>query len=116
MKLTILSPRLRHRITVQSLEVQQDSETGAQIEGWVDFIVNEPAEILALSGREFIAADAKQAGITHRLTVRKNLPIIASMRAIDQDGLIYNIRAVLPDQTLRRHLTLMCESGITDGN
>jgi hypothetical protein len=32
------------------------------------------------------------------------------------DGLAYNIKAVLPDPTLRRYLTLMCESGVNDGN
>jgi len=29
---------------------------------------------------------------------------------ITHDGNTYNIKAVLPDPTARRHLTLMCES------
>ena len=34
---------------------------------------------------------------------------------VTHDGKAYNIRAVLPDPTLRRHLTLMCESGVNHG-
>jgi head-tail adaptor len=31
---------------------------------------------------------------------------------VNHDGTLYNIRAVLPDPTLKRHITLMCETGI----
>ena len=68
-----------------------------------------PAEVWPLSGREYIAAQAEQAGVTTRITIRYQAGIEPAMRVL-HDGKAYNIRAVLPDPTLRRHLTLMCES------
>lgn len=115
MKTQILGPRLRHRANIQSLEIIQDSETGAISEGWADYLVNEPMEIVPLSGREFISADAKQAGVTTRVTMRFNSGVIPSMRIV-HGALFYQIKAVLPDSSLRRHITLMCEVGVNDGS
>lgn len=104
---------LRHRIDIESLQSTQTSDGIAQ-EAWLPWLENEPAEIVALSGREFIAAAAAQAGVTHRITVRERPGLLASMRIV-HDGQLFNIRAILPDPTLRRHLTIMCESGVNDG-
>ncbi len=111
----MLSSKLRHRIDIQELVIDQDSETGAQIEAWEDILTDEPAEIVPLSGREFIAADAKQAGVVARMTVRYHPGVKPSMRVIHESS-YYQIRAVLPDPTNRRHITLMCEVGVNDGN
>jgi SPP1 family predicted phage head-tail adaptor len=115
MKLPILAPRLRHRVSIQFLEIQQSSENGTLSEEWADLMTDEPAEIVPLSGREFMAAESKQAGVTHRVTIRLSEAVMPAMRVL-HDGLAYNIKAVLPDPTLRRYLTLMCESGVNDGN
>lgn len=110
----MIAPRLRHRVTVQEFAVVQDSETGAVSEQWTDLYEDVPAEIVPMSGREFVAAAAIQAGVNTRITIRYVDVITASMRVVRGSD-IYNIRAVLPDPTLARHLTLMCEAGVNEG-
>lgn len=115
----MLSQRLRHRVDIQALTVTQDEETGSRSEDWESIRdSNEPdliaAEIVPLSGREFLAAAAVQAGVNTRITVRWRAGIAPSMRVM-HEGDIYNIKAVLPDPKLRAHLTLMCECGVNHG-
>lgn len=109
----MLAPKLRHRVTLSSLTQTRD-EWGGVVEGWAPLVSNLPAEIVPLSGREFVAAQAVQAGVTTRITIRYRGGVLPAMR-IQHEGAIYNIKAVLPDPTLRRHLTLMCETGVNDG-
>lgn len=108
---------LRHRVDIEEFGVALDSE-GAQVEEWNSILSSDepllPAEIVPLSGREFVAAQAVQAGVTTRITIRWRSDVKPSMRVV-HDGGIYNIRAVLPDPTLRVHLTLMCETGVNEG-
>jgi SPP1 family predicted phage head-tail adaptor len=110
----MLAHKLRHRVTVQALEVSIDSNTGAQTETWVNFAQNEPAEIYPLSGREFIAAQAVQAGISTRFVLRWRNDLTESMRIV-HEGKYYNIKSILPDPSLRRHLTILCDSGVNNG-
>jgi SPP1 family predicted phage head-tail adaptor len=114
----MLAPRLRHRIDVQEFTTTQDSETGAVVEEWVSILdSNEelmPAEIMPMSGKEYVAAASIQANVNTKITVRWRSDIQPAMRVV-HDGTIYNVRAVLPDPTLRRHITLMCSSGVNDG-
>ena len=109
----MLSPKLRHRVTLAGLTQTRD-QWGGVVETWQPLVANLPAEIVPLSGREFIAAQATQAGVTTRITIRYRGGVAPAMR-IEHDGDIYNIKAVLPDPTLRRHLTLMCEMGVRNG-
>jgi SPP1 family predicted phage head-tail adaptor len=112
----MLGPKLRHRVDIEQSSLALDSE-GRQVEDWETILTSDelavllPAEIVPLSGREFVAAQAVQAGITTRITVRWRDGITAAMRVVHGAD-IYNIKAVLPDATLRRHLTLMCEVGV----
>ena len=110
MAMKMTAPRLRHRVTIQNFTTTQNSNTGAITEGWTDFDDNVPAEVWPLSGREFVAAQAVQAGVTTRITIRYQSGILPRMRVLHGSD-VYNIQAVLPDPTLRRHLTLMCERG-----
>lgn len=109
MKRHSLAPRLRHRIQIQSMTAIRDEHGGVQ-EVWTPLHASVPAEVVPLSGREFIAAAATQAAIVARITIRYMVGIVPAMR-VTHDGSIYNIQAVLPDPTGRRHLTLMCEAG-----
>lgn len=102
-----LAHRLRHRITIERKAAGADA-WGQPVETW-ETVAIVPAEVWPLSGREYIAAQAEQAGITTKITIRYQAGIEPAMR-ITHDGKAYNIRAVLPDPTLRRHLTLMCEA------
>jgi SPP1 family predicted phage head-tail adaptor len=105
-----IAHRLRHRITIDQLATTRD-EFGGVVKSWATVAIV-PAEVYPLSGREFVAAQAEQAGVTTRITIRYQAGIEPAMR-ITHDGRTYNIKAVLPDPTLRRHIALMCETGIT---
>ena len=102
-----LAHRLRHRITIERKTAGADA-WGQPVETW-ETVAIAPAEVWPLSGREYIAAQAEQAGVTTKITIRYQAGIEPAMR-VTHDGKTYNIRAVLPDPTARRHLTLMCES------
>jgi SPP1 family predicted phage head-tail adaptor len=107
---------LRHRVTIEALVTTIDENTGAQSEAWVVFgpLAGIWAEIVPLSGREFLAAAAQQAGVNTRITIRHREGIEPSMRVLHGED-VYNVKAVLPDPTLRRHVTLMCERGVNQG-
>ena len=102
-----LRDRLRHRVRIESLTVSRDGFGGA-IERWQVLHDRIPAEVVPLSGREFMAAQAVQNAVTARIVIRHVPGLAADMRVL-HDERAYNIIAVLPDPTGRRHLTLMCE-------
>jgi SPP1 family predicted phage head-tail adaptor len=115
----MLAQQLRHRVDIQALVVKRDPETEEAItEDWESVLgSNEelvPAEIRPLSGREFIAAQSVQATVTTKITIRERRDLLPTMRVVHQ-GEVFNIRAILPDPTLRRYQVLMCESGANDG-
>lgn len=114
----MLTQRLRHRVDIQEFSVSEDSNGESITESWESIRADaEPliaAEVMPLSGREFVAAQAIQAGVTTRITIRYRASMRPTMRVL-HEGSIYNIKAVLPDPKLRKHLTLMCESGVNDG-
>jgi len=104
----MLAHRLRHRVQIHSLTVSIDSDTGAQTETWGVVDGSVPAEILPLNGRELIAAQAIQSAINSKIIIRHRSDLTESMRLVN-DSIIYDIKAILPDPTLRRYLVLMCE-------
>ncbi len=110
----MLAPRLRHRVDIQNFTTVQDSNTGAVADTWADVHENIAAEVMPMSGREFVAAQAIQAGVTTKIVIRYVAGIEPRMRVVHGSD-IYNVKAVLPDPTLRRHLTLMCEAGVNEG-
>lgn len=107
-----LTQRLRHRGDLQGATTTQDSVTGETVETWANVAAAEPVEVVPLSGREFLQSGAKQSGVDTRITCRYRAGVLTSMRWL-VDGEIYNIKAVLPDPTLRKHLTMMCERGVS---
>ena len=102
--------RLRHRVAIER-PVSTRDDFGGVIESW-QTVATVWAEIHPLSGREFLAAQSTQSGVTTRITIR-HLPGVTAAMRVNHDGALYNIRAVLPDPTLARHIALMCETGIT---
>lgn len=109
-----LAAKLRHRITLQSRTATQDSNTGEMVMSWANTMADEPAEVVPLSGKEFIQSGATQAQVDTRITIRWRSGIEPTMRVVF-DGNNYQITAVLPDPTNRRHLTLMCQRGVNSG-
>lgn len=109
----MLSPRLRHRVTFQSQEMERNSEGETDLV-WSDFLANEPAELVPVSGREYLTSATLKASVIARLTVRWRAGFDASMRIL-HDGQTYNISAILPDRTGRRWITMIIYSGVNDG-
>jgi SPP1 family predicted phage head-tail adaptor len=95
-------------VTVQGQVQTQDPSTLAVAVTWADVIVDEPAEFVPLSGREFVQANAVAAEIDARCTIRWRSDVSPTMRVVF-DGGVYEIAAVLPDPSARRWLTLMVQ-------
>jgi SPP1 family predicted phage head-tail adaptor len=107
--------KLRHYVTYELVTQVQDSD-GAIDEVWADYFGFPIAtEIVPVSGREFIAAQANQSKVTARLKVRKRDGFVANMRGVYRDQ-YYNIEAVLPDpDSGLEYLTLLCSTGVNEG-
>lgn len=103
--------RLNQRITIQSPATGQD-EYGSPLTGWTDFAVNIPAEVLDVTGREFMASAAVLNAVETKFMIRHLDGVNPSMRVL-WNGNAYNIQAVLG--TDRRSLLLMCERGANQG-
>jgi len=103
--------KLRHRVELQEQQIAQDPNTGEMLTTWVT--ISRPwAEIVPMSGREFMAAGAEQSEVRGRIVIRYRDDVDASMRVVYR-GRYYNILAVLPDaESGREHLTLMTGEGV----
>lgn len=108
----MLAQRLRHRITIKRLVTVDVGESTR--ETWPVLVDSEPAEVVDLSGKEYIAAAAVQAEVSTRITVRQGCDVRPKDK-IEHEGVTYDVRAVLRDPSLRRHLSLMCQSGVSGG-
>lgn len=119
--------RLRTWLTFQKRAVDIDSDgeagqiddIGNRIERWEDAFAASsrmPAEVVATSGRELMAAAAAQSRVSHRITVRYRTGFDAGMRAVDPDGTIYNLEAIIPDrETGRNSITFLASTGVNEG-
>lgn len=110
-----LAQKYRHRIDLDAPGGAQDPETGEVTSGWSLFAESVPAEVVPLSGREFLQASATQNEVSARIEIRWMPGVEPNMR-VRHDGNVYSIQAVLPDPTGRRHLTLMVSRGVNDGD
>lgn len=100
---------LRHRVSVEQ-RVQTRDAFGGVSDAWATFAASVPAAILPVSGREFFSAEAQQSEVTAKIVMRELAGLLPSMRIV-HGGQHYNIRAILPDATLARHIVCMCERG-----
>jgi SPP1 family predicted phage head-tail adaptor len=114
--MTILSARLRHRLTLQSKTLTKSPITGAVITSWqtVDEI---PAEVAPLSAREYLVGQQVDSKITTRITIRYRPDVTSDMRLVDVQGNhTYQIEGVLGDvKSGIEYLTLPCSEGVNDG-
>ena len=107
----VASGALRHKIQLQEPSIEQDPTTGEMRQTWVD-VASLWAEVVPMSGREFVAASAEQSEVRGRITIRYRDGVDASMRIVYR-GRYYNILAVLPDaESGKEHLTLMTGEGV----
>ena len=103
--------RLRHRVRLER-QVQSTDAYGAPVRTW-QTIIECPADITFVSGREFMASERDLAEETVRIFLRVDprTDLDPAQRAIDLDtGAEYDIRAVLKDH-VRAMATLVCRSG-----
>jgi len=106
--------KLRHRVSLQKPVKAQNPMTGATVNSWQE-ITKLWADVVPLSAREFIAAQATQAEVTTRVTIRFRSDITSKHRIVYGDK-IFNIEGVLPDpESGRDYLTLPCSEGVNDG-
>lgn len=118
--MTLLSARLRHRITFEAQIVEQDSD-GETVVTWgtadagSDYDLEDvPAEVLTGPGMEVRAADTKLGEIVARITVRWFPGFDPSWRVVHGDR-IYNVAAHSEDAAAGRWLRLECSAGLNDG-
>jgi head-tail adaptor len=64
--------RLRERVTLQKHDpnVAPNEYNELDPTAWTDLLKNEPAEVYAYSGREYVAAQQTQSAASHRITLR----------------------------------------------
>jgi SPP1 family predicted phage head-tail adaptor len=102
---------LNRRITIQRHSEERD-EIGQPIPGgasWGDF-VTVSANVRYLNGTETLKSDAPVSVARASIRIRYRTDIDASMRVIHGDRVL-EIRAVLPDETGREYVDLVCETG-----
>lgn len=108
---SVASGDLRHKIALQAQTNAQDPVTGEMVRTWAT-VAETWAQIVPMSGREFIAAAAEQSEVQGRMVIRYRDGVDASMRVLYR-GMYYNILAVLPDmESGKEHLTLMTSAGV----
>lgn len=107
--------RLRHRVTIQSRQANQDPVTGETIVTWADAWVSIAAAIEPLSATERIEAQAQHSEVTARITIRMLAGLTAQHRII-HNGRIHNIVGVIPDpDSGLEWMTLPVSEGVNDG-
>jgi SPP1 family predicted phage head-tail adaptor len=105
---------LNQRIRIEAETQTRDMTSGAVNRAWTTFADSVPAEVVPVSGREFLQSGARQGEAMTRITIR-HLPGVLDTMRIVLGGVTYAIRAVLPDPSFRDHLTIMASSGVSGG-
>jgi head-tail adaptor len=63
--------QLRERVTLQMRDPDAiPNEYNEKEDNWLNLMANEPAEVYAFSGREYVAAQQTQSAASHRVTLR----------------------------------------------
>ncbi len=112
---------LRHRVTVERLQYEQDSAgdpiqdpvSGELRREWI-VLATVWADIAPLSAREFISAGASVSEMSARITLRWQSQFLPSDRIV-HNGKVYKIRGILPDlDSGQEFVTLPCSEGVSD--
>jgi SPP1 family predicted phage head-tail adaptor len=104
---------LKDWITIQQAGTVQD-ELGQPIPGW-PVLDSVWADIRFLSGLESARADSPVSIVKASIRIRRRTDVLASMRVVDDEGRIYDIKAVLPNKQSRQYIDLVCETGANNG-
>jgi SPP1 family predicted phage head-tail adaptor len=98
--------KLNRRVTIKELTDGQD-EIGQPVQTWTD-VATVWAHIRHLSGVETIKADADTSSVKSAIRIRRRAGVDAGMR-VYLGAVVYEIKAVIPDEETRVHLDLQCE-------
>lgn len=102
---------LNHRVTIQVPAAARD-EIGQPIpgaSGWTDF-ATVWANIRYLNGTETLKSDAPVSLARASIRIRRRDGLIANMRVL-HGTTVFDVRAVLPDESSREFIDLACETG-----
>lgn len=91
---------LKHRITFQVQDLEQEEET------WND-ILSTWANINPISGKEYYSAETINSDLTHKIRLRYRKGITPDMRILYKDR-IFNIVSVINEYEKNAILQLMC--------
>lgn len=99
--------RLDQRVTIQSATVSVDS-VGEPVHSWATF-AEVWAEVLPMTGREYLRAQSLNVAETIRITVRYLAGVNETMRVL-HGSRTYHIRSVIDVESRQKTLELMCEA------
>lgn len=110
---------LRHRITIQREDKEDDGIGGQQPKtsypsdgsGWTNVYCSVAASIEPISGGEAIVARQMQDTVTHKIVMRYRDGITAAMRVLFK-GRVFNIREVRNFDERNWKLELRCEENV----
>lgn len=109
----VASGKLRHRVSLQTLVSDRDSE-GVLQQSWME-VAEVWAAVEPLSARDFVQAGADQSEVSARITIRYRDNVNAGMRVVHR-GKLYDIRGVLADkESGLEYLTLPAAEGVGEG-
>lgn len=112
--MTLQAGKLRHRITIQKLEIGgYDPINGDDTEqSWND-VATVWAAVEPFSVREFIESKSKQVEVTARITIRYRNDLTADMRIVHK-GLVYNPQGFLADKVSGvEYITIPVSGGVS---
>jgi len=98
--------RLRHRITIQADEGDEDA-AGQVIADWQDWLEDEPAEVIETGGAERLYGHMIDATATHLVRVRYRSGYTAEQRIVWDGRHLYPVNVRDPDGR-RRELWITC--------
>lgn len=111
----MLAQRFRSRVDFHLLTQTRDAR-GQLVDTWAPDATDVPAEVMFLSGTEFIAAGAQQNSIVARITVRRGAFTEGPKKVRVVRGTeVFNVQAIMPDPKERHYLTLHVTRGASLG-
>lgn len=102
----MIRQRLNSPVTIKRLASGQD-DIGQPVNTWTD-LASVWANIRHLSGSESIKADALASSVKASIRIRKRTDVTSAMR-VHHGSVVYEIRAVIPDEVERDKVDLVCE-------
>jgi SPP1 family predicted phage head-tail adaptor len=102
---------LNSRVIIKYPSASQDA-IGQPVLTWTNFVQSLDGEVWAnikhLNGAESIKADADTSLVKASIRIRRISGVTAAMR-VHHGDVVYEIKAVLPDEVGRQHIDLSCE-------